>query len=34
MRPNCTLPMELIERATGEPIDSRYLVEHLATKCR
>jgi carboxypeptidase Taq len=28
------LPMELIERATGEPVDSKYLVEHLATKCR
>jgi carboxypeptidase Taq len=27
-------PMELIERATGEPVDSKYLVEHLATKCR
>jgi len=28
------LPMELIERATGEPVDSRYLLEHLKTKCQ
>ena len=27
------LPMELIERATGEPVQSKYLIEHLATKC-
>lgn len=28
------LPMELIERATGQPVDSKYLVEHLKTKCQ
>ena len=28
------LPMELIERATGEPVDSKYLMEHLKTKCQ
>jgi carboxypeptidase Taq len=27
------LPMELIQRATGEPVDSRYLVNHLNSKC-
>jgi carboxypeptidase Taq len=27
------LPMELIERATGEPVDSKYLMEHLKSKC-
>jgi carboxypeptidase Taq len=27
------LPMELIEQATGEPVDSKYLMEHLKTKC-
>jgi Zn-dependent M32 family carboxypeptidase len=26
--------MELIERATGEPVDSKYLMEHLKTKCQ
>lgn len=28
------LPMELIEHATGEPVDSKYLLEHLKTKCQ
>jgi len=27
------LPMELIERATGQQVQSKYLVNHLKTKC-
>jgi carboxypeptidase Taq len=27
------LPMQLIEQATDQKVDSKYLVEHLMTKC-
>jgi carboxypeptidase Taq len=27
------LPMQLIEQATNQKVDSKYLVEHLKTKC-
>jgi carboxypeptidase Taq len=28
------LPMELIHRATGKPVESSFLVDHLKTKCK